>query len=98
MNWDLECEIFKINLTTAGEIYQVSKSLNFSASFFDCVTRCFYLAQSYSQAKKWTEAAALFERAVSHAESSKKEWKAIKSRPVKVKIEKNHSTFSTWTK
>ncbi|XP_063961502.1 signal recognition particle subunit SRP68-like [Lytechinus pictus] len=57
-----------------------AKTLKFKAY------RCFYLAQSYSQAKKWTEAAALFERAMSRAESSKKEWRAIKSRSVKVQL------------
>ncbi|XP_071479456.1 signal recognition particle subunit SRP68-like [Diadema antillarum] len=54
-----------------------AKTLKYKAN------RCFFLAQSYSQVKKWTEAAALFERAISHAKSSIKEWKAIKTRPVK---------------
>ncbi|XP_003725432.3 signal recognition particle subunit SRP68 [Strongylocentrotus purpuratus] len=57
-----------------------AKTLKFKAY------RCFYLAQSYSQAKKWTEAAALFERAMSRAESSRKEWKAIKSISVKAEL------------
>ncbi|KAJ8037657.1 Signal recognition particle subunit SRP68 [Holothuria leucospilota] len=49
--------------------------------------RCFYLAQSYSQAKKWKEAAALFERAMHHVERSTDEWQSVNNGPIQAEIQ-----------
>lgn len=44
------------------------------------------MAQSYSQAKKWKEAAALFERAMHHVERSTDEWQSVNNGPIQVSM------------
>ncbi|XP_071812929.1 signal recognition particle subunit SRP68-like isoform X2 [Apostichopus japonicus] len=49
--------------------------------------RCYYLALYYSHAKKWKEAAGLFERAIQHVDHSREEWQTVNNGPIQVEVE-----------
>lgn len=57
-----------------GELLEPSdlemQKFNIAQSFFFKAHRCFYLGESYSVAKKWSESVALFDRALEYVVQS----------------------------